>query len=143
MKLWSKKPIEEKASRLGVAAVAASGTPPEEWIREALPQIADSPEVERIGVWLETDSVSDAPPHELFRGLVWDRASAAPAEWQHLSTEAPLPQSVLDGTSIVEMDLGVAPPSAVLGPMLELRRALWAPIQTNGRLRGLILAGSR
>src|SRR5262249_57808196 len=33
--------------------------------------------------------------------------------------------------------------SALLGPLLELRHALWVPIQVQSQLRGIILVGSK
>src|SRR5258708_30547560 len=35
------------------------------------------------------------------------------------------------------------PAHTILGPLLELRRALWVPVESHGHLRGLILAGSK
>lgn len=55
--------------------------------------------------------------------------------------EAPLPPSVLAGIASAEVHLEASPGIAVLGPLLELRRALWVPIQTERQLRGLVLAG--
>ena len=128
--------------RRGVARAANAGAPREEWVREAIHGIAVADEADRIGVWLEAEPLSDAAARGQFRGLVWDRhASETPAQWRQLCPEAPLPREVLAGVGSAELDLEASPPQTILGPLLELRRALWVPVQTRNRLRGLVLVG--
>jgi signal transduction histidine kinase/ActR/RegA family two-component response regulator len=144
MRFWGKKQTQLDLAHQGVAAAAAAGEPRDQWIRSAVREIAASTEAERIGVWLEAEPLPQTSTHMRFRGIVWDRAVAdAPLEWSQLSTEAPLPPAVLKALASTEVDLEAFTPHAVLGPLLELRRALWVPVHTNGNLRGLLLAGAK
>ena len=141
MRFWGKKQLLG-SSHQGVAALAVSGAPRKEWIREAISEIVGAGEVARVGIWLEPDAASEAALHGLFRGLEWDVDLAeTPPDWNQLSAEAPLPDLLLNGMGIAEIDLESSPTSALLGPLLELRRAFWAPVGTPGRLRGIVLVG--
>jgi len=138
MKFRRKRAVEDEPTHPGVATAVAAGASRESWIREAIHQIAGTSGADRVGIWLET-SVPGS-----FRGLVWDRdREETPSEWQQLSMEAPLPHPVLTGAASVEVDLEASSECAVLAPLLELRRALWVPVQAQGNLRGLILAGAK
>jgi hypothetical protein len=99
-------------------------------------------------VWLDAADTerterSTGPGTGAFRGIVWDRQSQdLPAEWQRLSAEPPLPHEALAAGESVEqrLDHNTLP---IIGPLLELRRAMWIPVKLRGRLRGILLAGSR
>ena len=49
---------------------------------------------------------------------------------------------LIHGRSI-QQDLDGTPDQLMLGALLEIRRAAWAPVGTRGRLRGIVLAGTR
>ena len=143
MKFWTKRASEGPLPR-SVARAASAGAPRQEWMREAVHKIAQSVEVDRIGVWLEADTAGDAPGPWEFRGLVWDRhLPETPREWWQLSPEPPLPRELVTATGSVELDPQASAAQAVLGPLLDLRRALWVPIHTQHCLRGLLLAGTK
>ena len=143
MKFWGKKHSEELLHH-GVSAAAAADAPREEWIREAIHRLAALVEADRLGIWLEAGGSSQDSSSGVFRGAVWDRdKSETPPEWRQLSTEAPLPPAVLAASGSAFVELGASPQGAFFGPLLELRRALWVPVQAQGHLRGVILAGSK
>jgi PAS domain-containing protein len=102
--------------------------------------------VDRVGVWLEAGAyatrLSEIPG--TFQGAVWDRENGEmPSEWANLSVEPPLPGELLYEGKSVEQDLESVPERPIIGPLVELRRALWIPIGEKGELKGVILAGSR
>ena len=79
-----------------------------------------------------------------FRGIVADRdGQATPSEWERLSPEAPLPVELLNDGQSVEQELNGAPDQLILGALVDLRRAVWVPVEIGGRLRGVLLAGVR
>ena len=149
MWVWRKKQ-EEQHSRRGTARAGLAGAPREELMREALHSLSHGGRADRIGVWLEQDSLSDtdslAPA--CLRGMLWDAEDEDPAdEWQKLSLEPPLPQELLSSGKSVYQELGYSQgqPSnrPMIGPLVGLRHALWTPIEGLGRLRGVILTGTR
>lgn len=144
MKPWNKKP-----GKAAVAGAGISGEPARQNLLEkTLQKLASNTHVDRIGAWLQPSETETKPPAngsvpKGFRGIVWDRQSETlPVEWQHLSPEALLPQEVLASGQIVEQALehGALP---MIGPLVELRRAMWVPVERQGRLRGILLAGTR
>ncbi|GAC1701396.1 MAG: hypothetical protein NVS9B4_04620 [Candidatus Acidiferrum sp.] len=132
-------------TRCGVARAALKGEPRAELVREVLETLTGAGIADRIGVWVElasSEGVARTRPASL-RGLVWDRENGnMPAEWAHLSLEAPLPyESLSEGKSVEQGLDGAELP--LIGPLVELRRALWVPIERTGRLCGVLLAGKR
>src|SRR6266403_2054783 len=124
----------------------AAGASRKELLKEALHALGKVGSVDRIGVWIEAEPgqslQSDAPGQ--FQGLVWDRENGEmPAEWANISVEPPLPEKSLFAGKCVVQDLEAAPTRPIVGPLVELRRAAWIPIERNGQLKGVILAGSR
>lgn len=128
----------------GVVRAARAGAAREEWIRIAIDELAMEPAIERAGIWLELAAEHGEAGAGIFSGAVWERnAGSLPPEWRKISTEAPLPREVLDGTSSVEQGLESTTCAPMLGPLVELQRALWVPIVGHRILGGLILAGTR
>jgi signal transduction histidine kinase/FixJ family two-component response regulator len=145
MRVWGKKP-EQRAGALSVAQAAVAGASRDELLRVALATLVREGKVDRIGVWLEADSNPGRPDKASagFQGLVWDRENReTPREWAHMSVEAPLPEEALRRGKSVEHDLDAIPEWPIIGPLVTLRRVRWTPIQRNGHLQGVILAGSR
>jgi signal transduction histidine kinase/FixJ family two-component response regulator len=145
MRVWGKKP-EKAASAQGVAQAALAGASREVLLRVALASLVQEGYADRIGVWLEADSNAGRLEETVagFHGLVWDRENGeTPMEWAHLSVEAPLPEEELRSGKSVEQDLYAVPEGPIIGPLVELRRILWTPIERSGNLKGVILAGSR
>jgi signal transduction histidine kinase len=79
-----------------------------------------------------------------WRGVVWDRESeTCPAEWEHLSSEAPLPPELLRDGRLAEQELAEGPQNILIGVLMELRKVLWVPVTSRGRLRGVVLCGTK
>jgi hypothetical protein len=99
-------------------------------------------------VWLDAadtgrTETSSGPGTGAFRGIVWDRQfQNVPTEWQRLSPEPPLPHEALVAGESVDQRLD-HDASPIIGPLLELQHAVWVPVKPRGRLRGILLAGSR
>ncbi len=145
MPIWGKKKPEDRPPEKGVARAAAEGASREELMREAMRVLSKDSDADRLGVWLEPQlgqkEETSFPPS--FRGMIWERGvEATPAEWARLSPEFPLPQELFTGKS-VEQDPGGPPARPMLGPLTEMRRAVWVPVGRTGRLRGVLLAGTR
>ena len=145
MRVWGTK-TEKASGLLGVARAAVAGASRDELLKEALRALGRAGNADRIGVWVEAGSSlslqSEGPGR--FQGLVWDRENGEmPAEWAHLSVEPPLPEESLFAGKSVELHLEADPQRPIIGPLVELRRATWIPIERNGQLKGVILAGSR
>jgi len=145
MNIWGTRTDSTEGIR-GVARAAVSGASRKELLKEALHALGKVGSVDRIGVWIEAEPgqslQSDAPGQ--FQGLVWDRENGEmPAEWANISVEPPLPEKSLFAGKCVVQDLEAVPTRPIVGPLVELRRAAWIPIERNGQLKGVILAGSR
>ena len=143
MRVWSRK--TEVPAAIGVARAANEGFSRRELLEKALRALSSDGRADRIGAWLEPGEPEGSDVHGApsFSGMVWDRERGnMPAEWRRLSLEAPLPQEVLSSGRSVEQELedGSLP---IIGPLMELRRAVWVPVERRGRLRGVLLAGSR
>jgi signal transduction histidine kinase len=143
MRVWNRK--TEVPAAIGVARAANEGFSRRELLEKALHALSSDGRADRIGAWLEPAELegSELQGAPSFSGVVWDRERGQmPVEWRRLSFEAPLPQEVLSSGRSVEQELedGSLP---IIGPLMELRRAMWVPIERRGRLRGVLLAGSR
>ncbi|MGH9676226.1 MAG: hypothetical protein ACRD36_03920, partial [Candidatus Acidiferrum sp.] len=143
MKVWGKRDKSLLVSR-GIASVALEGASREELFREVLQALSADQGADRFGVWIESPQFAGEDGHESFRGALLDRGGEAiPSEWARLSPEAALPAGVLDGGKSVEQDLQGSAATALIGPLVGMRRALWVPVSRNGRLRGVLLAATR
>lgn len=140
MRVWGRQHYDEPAER-GVARAAVAGVARPGLVQEAVQTVLASGYADRAGVWIASDhGAGDAGG---FRGLVSDgNGDATPAEWARLSPEAPLPNELLLGKT-VEQELEDAPDCPMVGALVEMRRALWVPIEDHGQLRGLLFAGTR
>jgi signal transduction histidine kinase len=129
-----------------MAGTAARRIARQELIQEAVQFLLGSANADRVGVWMEC---SDTGPtlgcgFAGFRGVVADRnGETTPSEWERLSPEAPLPLELLNAGKSVEQDLDGAPDQIILGVLVEMRQAVWVPVEIRGRLRGVLLAGLR
>lgn len=94
---------------------------------------------DRIGVW-----ILEAPGREEFRGGVWDSAQeSVPAEWKRFSPELALPANLHAGERSIEQDLDDSAGNPILGPLVGMRRAIWAPVEGDGEWQGLLMAAWR
>lgn len=144
MWVWGKHE-EDRGVRRWISQAAAEEAPRDKLIECAVERLLVSSGADRIGVWLE-----HAPAHANssiaadYRGIVADRSGeTAPAAWAQFVPAATLPNALVAGGQTIEQDLDGPAPAAMIGPLLEMRRALWVPISKNGHLRGVILAGNR
>ncbi len=145
MRAWRKQPAEEPTGH-EVARAAAAGVTRHELVKEAVAFLLANAPADRIGVWLESNDTmtTDARGLAGFRGVVADRNGGETlAEWERLSPEAPLPAELLTSGKTVEQDLDGSPDRPILGALVEMRRALWVPVESGGHLRGVLLAGMR
>jgi signal transduction histidine kinase/CheY-like chemotaxis protein len=138
------KKTPQEVTAGGVLRAARAGAGHDEWIRIAIDELAMERSIERVGIWLEPAAEEGDKGSVVFSGTVWERnAGNLPPEWRKISAEAPLPREVLRGTSSVEYELVSTSNAPMLGPLMELQRALWVPIIRHRILGGLILAGTR
>jgi len=138
--------VERGAAVRAVARTAARRIARRDLIQEAVQYLLVTSKADRIGVWMESVDAERLLGCAFagFRGIVADRnGETTPSEWEKLSPEAPLPLDLLKGGKSVEQDLDGAPDQTILGALVEMRRAAWAPVEIRGRLRGVLLAGSR
>jgi signal transduction histidine kinase/CheY-like chemotaxis protein len=115
-------------------------------MQEAVRFLLATTNADRVGVWMESTKTERVLGRRFigFRGVVADRdGDATPSEWERLSPEAPLPVELLHAGKSVEQDLSDARDQTILGALLEIRRVVWVPVESGGRLRGVLLAGLR
>ncbi len=115
-------------------------------MRSAVQALLVTAEIDRAGVWISEGEIDSRSAGSLstFRGVVSERGGAGtPLEWERLSPEALPSFEPLTAGRTIEQELGGPADKLVLGALLELRRAVWAPVGSRGRLRGVILAGTR
>jgi signal transduction histidine kinase len=143
MRFWE-KPAPAAPATCGVARIAVEGGSRGDLVAEALRKLARGGDVTRAGVWLESEPSAAARGPLRFHGALWDIEGQTPSgEWSQLSPEAPLPPELIAGLQSVEQDLDHSHESMLIGALVELRRALWVPIEAKGRLLGVLLAGTR
>ena len=122
------------------------GTDKTDLVRGAVQSLLAGSDVDRAGVWIDDGESEGRSPRGLaiFRGLVSERdGDGTPAEWTRLSLEGLASLEPLVGGRVVEQVLDGMADQLMLGALLELQRAVWAPVGARGRLRGVILAGTR
>jgi CheY-like chemotaxis protein len=145
MQIWGKKKQGDRPPEKGVARAAAEGASRQELVREAIRILSKKSDADRLGVWIEPQPAQkEETSFPLsFRGMVWEKGvEVTPSEWARLSPEFPLPQELFAGKS-VEQDLDGSPARPMLGPLMEMQRAVWVAIGRRGHLRGVLLAGTR
>ena len=112
-------------------------------MREAIQALKVEDQGDRIGAWLECDTLETSGAEE-FRGMVWESNGDQPAEaWQRLSLEPPLPRELLASGNSVEQEFDAKADRPVFGPLIGLHCVLWTPVHADGRLRGVLLVGSQ
>src|ERR1700722_977576 len=122
------------------------GTEKADLVRGAVQSLLAAPEVDRAGVWIDEGDIDTRSPRGLsvFRGVVADRGGeGASSEWARLSLEALPSLEPLASGRTIQQDLDGTSDQLMLGALLELQRAVWAPIEARGQLRGVVLAGTR
>src|SRR6266851_6513084 len=144
MRVWGKLGSERTEVR-GVARAILAGALRQELVTEAVRALLAEGNSDRIGVWIEANEevAADAQGIASFRGIAADADGAAiPGEWSRLSPAA-LPRELLMGLRSVEQELLDSSSHPVIGAIVEMRNALWVPVETRGHLHGVILACAR
>src|SRR6266446_3449695 len=137
---------EQEGATIGVARAAVEGRVRQDLLKEAIRTLLASGQADRVGVWVEIvdHGVADSGQHSSFRGIVAEKdGEATPAEWSRLSPQPPLPAKLLVGLRTVEQDVDGSPDKPMIGALIEMRRALWVPLQVHAQLRGILFAGCR
>lgn len=145
MWVWGNAPEQER-EMIGVARAAVEGRARHELLKEAIRTLLASGQADRVGIWVEIadHGVADSGQHSTFCGIVAERdGEAAPAEWSRLSPQPLLPEELLVSLRTVEQDVDDSPDKPIIGALIEMRRALWVPLQVHAQLRGILFAGSR
>jgi signal transduction histidine kinase/CheY-like chemotaxis protein len=128
-----------------VARAAVEGRVRQDLLREAVKTLLESGRADRVGVWvdMEDHGAADSSPHTSFRGIVAEKdGEATPAEWSRLSPQPPLPAELLRSLRTVEQEVD-EPDKPMIGALIEMRRAIWVPLQVHAQLRGILFAGCR
>lgn len=144
--IFSSKRDSNVESRGDVARLAQSlSTDKTDLVRGAVQALLVASEIDRAGVWIDDgDPEIGTQGNAIFRGVVLERGgNGTPSEWTRLSLEALPSLKPLANGRTIQQDLNGTPDQLMLGAMLELQRAVWAPVGSRGRLRGVLLAGSR
>jgi signal transduction histidine kinase len=127
-----------------VSRAAMEGLSRQEVLHRALQTLSCDGRADRIGAWLEWPDAEERESDGAasFRGMVWDRDNGQmPDEWRRLSPQPPLPEGLLISGRTVEQEMEDG--TTIFGPLVGLRRAMWVPIERQGHLQGVLLAGSR
>jgi signal transduction histidine kinase/CheY-like chemotaxis protein len=122
------------------------GTDKAELVRGAVQALLAGSDVDRAGVWIDEGEIDTHSVRGLaiFRGLVSERGGdGTPAEWGQLCLEGLSSLEPLTGGRSVQQVLDGTRDQLMLGALLELHRAVWSPVEARGRLRGVLLAGTR
>ncbi len=145
MRLGSRQNAYTEGSGHLARLALSPGTDKADLVRGAVQALLAADDVDRAGVWIdEPDIDAGSSGMPVFRGVVSERGGAAtPSEWDRLSLEALPWFDPLAGGRTVQQDLDGTPEQLMLGALLELRRAVWAPVESRGCLRGVLLAGTR
>jgi signal transduction histidine kinase/ActR/RegA family two-component response regulator len=144
--MFGRRQNGSEATVRGLLHAASPRNARRQLIQETVQFLIGNAKADRIGLWMDGAETGDSPGslRARFNGVVADRdGRVTPSEWERLSPEAPLPFELLNGGKTVELDLNGAPDQAILGALVEIRRAVWVPLAIRGRLRGVLLAGSR
>ncbi|HYA97779.1 MAG TPA: ATP-binding protein, partial [Methylomirabilota bacterium] len=92
-----------------------------------------------MGVWLV-----ELPSRGRWNGCVWDGAQqSVPEEWQRFSPELALGERWARGGNSFEQSLNDSAGNPVVGPLLGMKRAVWAPIEGDGDREGILMAAWR
>jgi signal transduction histidine kinase/ActR/RegA family two-component response regulator len=122
------------------------GTDKADLVRCAVQSLLSSADVDRVGVWIDEGDMDPRSARGLpiFRGVVSERdGDGTPAEWGRLSLDGLPSLEPLTGGRVVDQTLDGTTDELMLGTLLELQRAVWAPVGSRGHLRGVLLAGTR
>ncbi len=139
MRLWGRRAGDTRDKASSVAQAAVAGVSRGKLLEVTMRDLRSRLHADRLGVWLGGLSES-----EDLRGLIWDATQdATPAEWSRLSPDSAMLRGLATREKNSPSSLDISPDSSLIGPLLEMRRALWVPVDRDGRWEGVLLAASR
>ena len=129
----------ETRTKTSVARAAAGGASEEELLNRAVETMLEVSRADRVGVWLEEPGEADT-----LRGVVWERGTEeTPREWARLAMALPFLRPLYLRGETVEQELGSSRTEALIGPMMEMRRAVWVPVRQGDHTLGVLFAATR
>lgn len=128
----------ETGTRTSLVRAAASGVSEEELLRHAVETMLEVSHADRVGVWVEKTGDPDT-----LRGLVRDRTQDTPREWNRLAMALPFLRPLYVHGETLEQELAGPATETLIGPMLEMRRAVWVPLRQGDRTLGVLFAATR
>ena len=139
MPLWGRTLHHAVAAGPTVAHAAAANASREELVRAALLNLASQVRADRLGVWF-----AEAAGDGSFRGILWDtQEDLGETKGSRLSQEiASFLRPLEAGDSKAESALDISPHAPIIGPLLDMHRALWIPVMRGGHRQGLLMAAS-
>jgi signal transduction histidine kinase/CheY-like chemotaxis protein len=138
MGFWRHKKRKTTSQR-SLSRAAREGASREELTAIAGERLRVLTGADRIGVW-----ILENPGREEFRGWVWDSAQEPfPPGWKRFSPGTTLLARMnADGKSLEQVLDGSAG-NPIVGPLVGMQRAIWAPVEGEGEWEGLLMAACR
>ena len=128
----------QATTKSSVARAAALGASQEELLKGTLETLLETSRADRVGVWLEEPGEADT-----LRGVVRERgAGETRREWTRLAMALPFLRPLYLRGESVEQDLGGSGAEALVGVMVEMRRAVWMPVRQDDRTLGVLFAAT-
>lgn len=136
MGLWKRAKKAERPAH-GVALAPTRGALREELILATLEALQERSGADRFGVWL-----AETPGDDRCRGQMRDAdMEPTPEAWNRLDLEAVFPRGWRKRGRSIAQEVKELRNRPLIGPLVGLRRALWAPVEGPGGWHGLLLAG--
>jgi two-component system NtrC family sensor kinase len=133
------KVTNSKKSSCSVAGAALQAASREELLEQVANSLLEETQADRVGVWVE-----GVGSDRTLRGLVRDRGgSLTPHEWAQLSLGLPFLQQVYLRGQALEQMLEETQEKALIGPLVEMRQAVWVPARRGEHTFGVLLAATR
>src|ERR1041385_5275238 len=143
MRVWGKARLQPNNAP-SVARNALLRVPRAALVREAVTMLLETGQVDRVGVWVETGNWYMGEPTGNFYGVLGEPGPAPIlGSWSKLPASLHIPAEVLSGPRAVAHELAGGPREPLAKAMREMKRVLWMPVQTQGRVRGVIFAGQK
>jgi PAS domain S-box-containing protein len=138
VRFWRGRAAAAKACG-GVSQAAAAGASREELIQAVVQALKEKTDADRIGVW-----TAETAGEDVLQGYLWDsQQEALPAEWTRLSPESIFLREPAGHGNSFEQDLIGAEDQPIIGPLVDMSRAIWTPIAIQGQCQGWLLVASR
>jgi GAF domain-containing protein len=114
---------------------AATGEAIEKLTERSAHGLLEAGNAQCAGVWLES---SDDP--QVFDGVVVDAGSdQVPQQWRRLELSSPLLGLLMEASNPVVTELRELPWAWMIGPLAEMRTAVWIPLRFRERTLGVAM----